>query len=151
MLAVSTATRTDNLHVPQATREDRFLARSGTLRALFRGAAGKMLLTTKTEREVSQLPRRANGLETNAAQRSEFEPMRRELDKIRRDGYAMSMGTSMPGAAPLAIPLPVPREPAPMTLSLGRPMREIKSERERLVALLHDAVSNFRRAVESAR
>lgn len=135
------------LHVLQATREDRFIARSGAQRSLFRSAAGKMILTTKIEREMLQLLRRANGLEHDPALRSEPEAVRRDLDKARRDGYAMSMGTSMPGAAALAILLPVPVGHAAMTLSLGGPMREIRRDRERLVRLLRESVADFRRAV----
>ncbi len=135
------------LHVLQATREDRFLARSGVLRPLFRSAAGKMILTTCGEREVAQLLRRANALETTPELRREMPQVQRELDRTRRDGWSMSMGTSMPGAAALAILLPVPRERPPMTLSLGGPMRAISLDRERLLGILRVAVDGFRQAV----
>ncbi|MEJ8857627.1 IclR family transcriptional regulator C-terminal domain-containing protein [Variovorax robiniae] len=135
------------LHVLQATREGRFLARSGALRSLFRSAAGKMILTTRTDREVAQLLRRANGMETDAALRSEFEPVRLELERIRREGYAMSTGTSMPGAAALAILLPVPQGHSAMTLSLGGPIKEVRRERRELVDLLNEAVDGFKKAV----
>jgi DNA-binding IclR family transcriptional regulator len=120
------------------------------LRPLFRSASGKMILTTKTERELAQLLRRANGMEADATLRCEFEPIQREMQAIRRDGHAMSMGTSMPGAAALAILLPVPAGHAPMTLSLGGPMREVKRERLQLVKLLHEAVAGFRHAVANS-
>lgn len=135
------------LHVLQSTRNGRFLARSGALRSLFKSAAGKMILTTKTQREVAQLLRRANGLASDPTMRSELEPLERELDGIRQAGYAVSMGTSMPGAAAVAILLPVPRGHTPMTLSLGGPMKEVKAERKALVQLLNDAVDGFRQAV----
>lgn len=110
-----------------------------------------MLLTTKPERELAVLLRRANALETDPRLRVDFDGALREREKARRDGYAMSMGTSMPGAAALAILLPVPKDHDPMTLSLGGPMREIKRDRDRLVALLNDSVASFRKAAGDSR
>jgi len=135
------------LHVLQATREDRFLARSGALRPLFRSAGGKMILTTCSEREVAQLLRRANALETTPELRLEMPQVLRELERTRRDGWSMSTGTSMPGAAALAILLPVPRGRPPMALCLGGPMREIRQDRKRLLCILQSAVEGFREAV----
>lgn len=134
------------LHVLQATRAERFLAKIGSLRPLFRSAPGRMLATTLPEREMAVMLRRANALETDARLRVDFDSAMRERTKALRDGYAMSMGTSMPGAAGLAILLPVPRGHEPLTLSLGGPMREIRRDRERLVALLNDSVAAFRKA-----
>lgn len=136
------------LHVLQATRADRFTARNGALRPLLRSASGKMLLTTKTDREMAQLVRRANGLEVDVSLRCELASLRVELGAVRRDGYALSQGTAMPGAAALAILLPVPRDREPMTLSLGGPIHEIDKERLQLVSLLNEAVEGFRAAVE---
>lgn len=134
------------LHVLQATREGRFLAKTGSLRPLFRSAAGKMLLTTLPEREVAMLLRKANALEPDPALRVDFDAVRRELEAVRRQGYAVSMGTSMPGAAALATLIPVARDREPMTLSVGGPMREVRADRARLAAVLHAAVEPIRRA-----
>lgn len=138
------------LHVLQATRSERFTTKTGSLRPLFRSAPGKMLLTTKMEREIPALLRRANALETDPQLRIDLPRALREREEAQRNGYAMSMGTSMPGAAALAILLPVPHDHEPMTLSLGGPMREIRRDRDRLVALLNDAVTDFRRAARES-
>jgi IclR family transcriptional regulator, acetate operon repressor len=134
------------LHVLQATREGRFLAKTGALRPLFHSAAGKMLLSTLPEREVAMLLRKANALETDPARRLEFPAVRREIEEVRRLGYAVSVGTSTPGAAALAILIPIPRDREPMTLSVGGPMREVKRERDELAAILKDAIEPLRRA-----
>lgn len=134
------------LHVLQATREGRFVAKTGSLRPLFRSAAGKVLLTTLTEREVAMLLRKANALEVDPAHRLEFAAVRREIEEVRRLGYSISMGTSMPGAAALAVLVPVARDREPMSLSVGGPMREVKSEREQLAAVLREAIEPIRLA-----
>ena len=137
------------LHVLQATREGRFVAKTGSLRPLFRSAAGKMLLTTLPQREIGMLLRKANGLEADSGNGLEFEQVVRELEIARRQGYAMSMGTSMPGAAALATLIPVAHGREPMTLGVGGPMKEVERDRERLAAILHEAVEPLRRAAIS--
>jgi DNA-binding IclR family transcriptional regulator len=134
------------LHVLQATRSDRFTARTGSLRPLFRSATGKMLLTLKPEREIDLLLRRANALEADPALVLSLAEVLKDREAARRDGYAMSYGTSVPGAAALAILLPVPRGGKPMTLSVGGPMREVKREKARLLQVLADAVAPMRKA-----
>lgn len=137
------------LHVLQATREGRFLAKIGSLRPLFRSAAGKMLLTTLPEREVALLLRKANGLEADPANRLEFATVCKNIESVRRQGYAVSMGTSMPGAAALAVLIPVARDREPMSLSVGGPMREVRADRGRLADVLREAVEPIRRATVS--
>lgn len=146
MIGVRRGVHVRYLHVLQATREGRFLAKTGSLRPLFRSAAGKMLLTTLTGREVAMLLRKANALEPDPALRTDFDTVQRELETVRRQGHAVSMGTSMPGAAALATLIPVARDREPMTLSVGGPMREVRADRARLAAVLHAAVEPIRRA-----
>lgn len=57
----------------------------------------------------------------------------------------------MPGAAALAVLLPTPLGSEPMTLSLGGPIVEIKSELPSLIQTLRQAVSPFRDAVSTKR
>lgn len=132
------------LHVLQATRPGRFTAKIGSLRPLFRSASGRMLLTTKAEREVSLLLRRANALETEPALRIEESQARLEWATNRSNGYALSLGTSVPGAAALAILLPVPRDHQPLALSVGGPVQEIERDKDQLVQTLRDAVKPLR-------
>lgn len=135
------------LHVLQATRPERFTAKIGSLRPLFRSASGRMLLSTKTERELGLLLRRANALETDPALRIEEAQARDEWRKARTLGHALSLGTSVPGAAALAILLPVPRDHEPLALSVGGPMGEIQRDLDRLVRLLKEQVLPLREVV----
>ncbi len=139
------------LHVLQATREGRFLAKIGSLRPLFRSAPGRMLLTTHEEREIGLLLRKANALETDPALHIDLKNALADRTDALRRGHALSTGTSMPGASAIAILLPVPPGREPLTLSLGGPRAEILGERERLVALLQDSVALFRAASDPDR
>lgn len=137
------------IHVLQSTRPGRFTAKIGSLRSLFRSSPGKMLLTTVVERDIPGLLRRANQLETTDALRSELTPVLQERVQTLQQHWALSLGTSTPGAAGLSILLPVPTGREPLTLSLGGPMAEIETNKEALIALLNDAVSTLRQVAAS--
>lgn len=132
------------LHVLQATRPGSFTAKIGSLRPLFLSAAGQMLLTTRLEREVPALLRRANALETDPARQRDLDTALKDRRKVLEQGWAMSLGTSTPGAAGLAILLPVPRHHDPMALVLGGPTAEVRRDRVTLLALLNEAVTTMR-------
>lgn len=149
MLTVICAIGTDRKFTPlQATREGRLLAKNASLRPLFRSVAGKILLTTLPEREIAVLLRQANALEADPAYRRELADVVRELEAIRRQDYAVLMGTSMPGAAALANLIPVARDREPMTLSVGGPMKEVRGDHQRLTAIPHAALQPIRRATQ---
>lgn len=137
------------LHVLQSTREGRFTARIGALRPLFHSAAGKMLLSGLPQREVSLLLRKANAQAGSAEELRELPAVLQELETVRQQGYALSQGTSMPGAAALAIFLPTGQEREPLTLSVGGPMAEIQAACADLLQILREAVQPFASAVRA--
>jgi DNA-binding IclR family transcriptional regulator len=135
------------LHVLQATRAGSFQSKSGLLRPLFRSATGKMLLTTLPEREVARLLRQANAQEPDPALRSDIDQALADRRRALVEGHAISWGTSVAGAAAMAVLLPGKE---PMTLSLGGPIEEIQRERETLLQVLQRAIEPFR-AMTTAR
>lgn len=134
------------MHVLQATRAGSFTARIGSLRPLFRSATGKMLLVSLPEREIARLLKTSNAQEPDAKLHLNLEEVIAERRSNMINGYAMSRGTSMAGAAALAVKLPVPRGHAPLTLSLGGPIEEIDSEKDNLLEILLTAVKPFEKA-----
>lgn len=135
------------LHVLQATRAGSFQSKSGLLRPLFRSATGKILLTTLPERDIGRLLRQANAQEKEVAQHVGIEQALADRRQALVEGHAISWGTSVAGAAAVAVLLPGSE---PMTLSLGGPIEEIRSERDALLQVLHRAIAPFR-AVTTAR
>lgn len=139
------------LHVLQATRAGSFTSKIGMLRPLFRSAAGKMLLTTMAERDIGRLLQHANALEANASDRVDIDAALQVRKRALLDGYAISRGTSVPGAAALAMLLPTPRGSEPLTLSLGGPIQEIEQELPQLLEILREAVTPFRETIKLQR
>lgn len=136
------------LHVLQATRPGSFTAKTGALRPLFRSATGKMLLASVTEKEIARLLRTANAQEVDTKLHLQLDQVLAERRSTLINGYAMSRGTAMAGAAAMAVNLPVPRGQAPMTLSLGGPIKEIDQEKDRLLETLRAAVLPFETAAQ---
>lgn len=126
------------MHVLQSTRSNSMRLETGSLRPLFRSASGRMLLTTKTEREMGLLLRRSNAMETKPELRVEEASARGAREFALRQGFAVSMGSSDPGMAALAILLPVPKHCQPLTLSIGGPIRDIKRDQVSLIALARE-------------
>lgn len=128
------------LHVLQATRAGSFQSKSGLLRPLFRSATGKMLLTTLPERELARLLRQANAHEADPALHVGIDQALAERRRALVEGHAISWGTSVAGAAAIAVLLPGKE---PMTLSLGGPIEEIRREADALLQVLHRAIAPF--------
>ncbi|MCC8402325.1 helix-turn-helix domain-containing protein [Paraburkholderia sp. MMS20-SJTN17] len=147
MIGVQQGIHVRYLHVLQATRIGRFTTSNGALRPLFHSAAGVMLLTTKTDREVGSILRKVNALERDGSLRLAIEEARKRIAQARRDGYAFSAGTSMPGAAALAMLLPTRKGDEPMTLSVGGPIGEIRRDKSLLIGTLNELVEPFRQAM----
>ena len=122
------------------------MARIGALRSLFHSAAGKMLLTTLTQREIALLLRRANATAGSTQAALELPAVLHEIELVRQQGYALSQGTSMPGAAALAILLPAGRDHPPLTLSVGGPLNEITATHQDLLKVLTEAAEPFQRS-----
>lgn len=135
------------LHVLQSTRDNTMRAEIGSLRPLFRSASGRMLLTTKTEREMGLLLRRANALESDPSLRLEESAVRRDRETALRQGYAFSKGSAQPGTGALAVLLPVPRSSEPLTLSVGGHLAEIKRDHKKLLAMLQAFTAPLRAVV----
>lgn len=139
------------LHVLQATRAGGFTSKIGLLRPLFRSATGKMLLTTLAERDIGRLLQQANANEANASDRIDIDSALQSRKQALLEGYAVSRGTSLPGAAALAVLLPTAKGSDPLTLSLGGPIQEIEQELSQLLEILREAVAPFRESIRMQR
>jgi DNA-binding IclR family transcriptional regulator len=136
------------LHVLQATRAGSFTSKIGLLRPLFRSATGKMLLTTLAERDIGRILQSANANEANANDRVDIDLALQNRKHALLHGYAISKGTSMPGAAALAVLLPTTKGTESLTLSLGGPIKEIESELPILLEVLREAITPYRELIK---
>lgn len=68
----------------------------------------------------------------------------KELEHIRRDGYAYTEGTVNPHAGVIAVEMPTPPSQPPMALGIGGKIETLRTERDRYLSLLRQALQPYR-------
>lgn len=121
----------DAIESPQPVR---YATRIGMSGALYATAAGRVLLAHqspeyqeayfKTAKLVPITPR------TNTDQRV----LRRQLEEVRKSGYWLSIGESVPGSAAISAPVFGPDDQVLAALSLGAPSDRMEANRDRYQA-----------------
>lgn len=133
------------IHLVQSPRQDTpaWYIKPGSLRPLCRSAAGRILLSRRTDVEVQQLLWRINA-EEPADQRMQVGDLLKELDRIRHDGYAYTEGTVNPHVGVIAVEMPTPPSQPPMALGIGDQVQTLRRERGRYLELLRAALQPYR-------
>lgn len=132
------------IHMVQSPRREdpAWYVKPGSLRPLCRSAMGRILLSRKSDVEVQQLLWRINAQEEGSA-RLNVSDLLKELDQIRHDGYAYTEGTVNPLTGVIAVEMPTPPSQPSMALGIGCGIGELRSNRERFLELLRDALRPY--------
>jgi DNA-binding IclR family transcriptional regulator len=133
------------IHLAQSPRQDipTWYIKPGSLRPLCRSAAGRVLLSRKSDVEVQQLLWRINAEEAPSL-RMQVGELLKELDQIRNDGYAYTEGTVNPHSGVIAVEMPTPPSQPPMALGIGGPIDMLRRERDHFLQLLRDSLLPYR-------
>lgn len=132
------------IHLAQSPRHDgpAWYIKPGSLRPLCRSAVGRVLLSRKSDVEVQQLLWRINA-EEEPQQRLQVGDLLKELDQIRRDGYAYTERTANPHTGVIAVEMPTPPSQPPMALGIGGEVEMLQQEKERFLHLLQQALQPY--------
>jgi len=142
MLAVQCGVEVQYVHLRRATLPFPSQHRPGSMRPICRTSVGKILLANKREDEIGRLVRRINAFAETP--QVALPALMAELRKARDSQLAAAFEEATPGAAGLAVSLPVPAgQPAVALAICGMPER-IRQRRDLLTAIL-------RRCRETAR
>lgn len=145
MLGMQNEIYVQYIHVVQTPASElTWYLKPGTLRPLCRTAAGKILLSRKSDVEVQQLLWRINAEEADTTKRVSIHDLLTEINQVRAQRYAMTEGSLNPNGGVMAIEMPTPAGQPPMALAIGAPIEVIRRDRDRLLQLLNDAVRPFR-------
>lgn len=133
------------IHLVQPARtEIPWYTKPGSLRPLCRAAAGKILLSLKSDVEVQHLVWRTNAEEADPALRVDIHELLKDLDLIRARGYATSFGSVNPVIGAVAIEMPVPANMPAMSLAIGGEVGRVRRECDQLVETLVKATAPYR-------
>lgn len=133
------------IHLHQSPRRDgpAWYIKPGSLRPLCRSAAGRILLSRKSDVEVQQLLWRINAEEPPEL-RMQVGDLLKELDKIRHNGFAYTERTVNPHGGVIAVELPTPASQPPMALGIGAEIEILRQEKDRFLALLQQVLQPYR-------
>jgi DNA-binding IclR family transcriptional regulator len=115
----------------------RWHLRIGTLRPMTHAALGQVLLSVKPEADSRLIVRRLNA-ELEPRLRVDEAEFMQKLQRIRRQGYAVSDGALSPGAIVLAMMLPPGAGSAPVAtpiaIGIGGPAERLKPRQQEILA-----------------
>lgn len=146
IIGMQNETYVQYIHLLQSPHSKlKWYIKPGSLRPLARASVGKILLSRQRDVDVLYLLRRINAEEIEPRHRIEPGELLRQLDEIRRVGYAYSEGTVNPEAGVIAVELPTPPSQPPMAIGIGAPIETLRRERERFICLLDESLRPYRR------
>ncbi|MDP3659424.1 IclR family transcriptional regulator [Phenylobacterium sp.] len=92
------------VHVVAGQSSLNFIAPPGTLRPLTSSGVGLMLLSGYTDVEIEKICRQINYF--NSEERVEYETVLKTIEDVRRNGYALTIDTPLPGGSLLSVAVP---------------------------------------------
>ncbi len=128
------------IHVIQATSTMRMQVPQGAIRPLLRSAMGKLLLSREPEELILKLTHRINA---EASAEHQVKPMQllRDIEQIRKQGFALSIDTVTPGGGMVAVLLPPADGRQSLALGLGGLSDVIKNNCDSYVRALQTAIT----------
>lgn len=128
--------------VQMADQPQRMEVQSGMLRPMTRTALGRVLLSGKSDLEISLLVRRSNA-ELAEDLHVNLGDLMRQIEDVRRLGYAESNGEMSPGLSVIAVPLPPLVGNIPMAVGVGGNSVRIREKKEQILSTLTNLQGQF--------
>jgi len=128
--------------VQLADQPQRMEVQSGMLRPMTRAALGRVLLSRKSDLEISLIVRRSNA-ELPPEQAVNLATLMEQIATVRRLGYAESNGDMSPGRSVIAMPLPPLVGSVPMVVGVGGNSERVQAKRDIILAALGELRARF--------
>ncbi|WP_170235559.1 IclR family transcriptional regulator [Verticiella sediminum] len=141
VLGVASESLVRYIHVVPATRTLRMHVSVGSTRPLAISGTGRLFLSTRSEEKVRQAIFRHNQ-EAGVAPLS-LEDVNRDLQAIRKRGYALSLDLFLPGVGLVAMHLPERIAGHRLALGIGGPGQDIRANATEFIRLMKDAVERY--------
>lgn len=125
----------------------RYAKGKGVVDSSYFGAAGKLLLAQLERHELQKL---LNNKKSSTAERlSDLDPatLLRQLQEIRKQGYAETIGERTPGAASISVP--ITNYVRPLTLSVLAPEDRFRKKRPMILKELRNASRRISKRLRS--
>ena len=114
------------VHIIQSKAPMRLHFTTGTERPICRAAAGKVLLTQKSESEIASIVKHYNT--TSGASRISVSQLMQDLERCRSQGYCLHEGTNIKGVGAFAMLLPSIYANQPVSIAVCGLLDDLKSK-----------------------
>lgn len=132
------------IHVIEATGPIRLHTVAGRLRPYARTAIGLALLSTYEDARVSRLIRRINSEEPDLSRHVNISSLLRQLDEIRRCGYALAIGGVVKGGGALGMVLPESVNGSPLAVAISSTEASVLAGHTDWIRIMRQAIArNF--------
>lgn len=142
ILAIEQGTHVQYAHVESAVREVRVEPLVGARRLICRATVGIMLLTLKSDDEISRLVRRINA-EQELAHPLDCAEVLANVAQARAQGYFMTEGTVVDGIGNFAMLMPRRPGQRPTCLAVGAPLYRFSPSKEFLREVTTEIVARY--------
>lgn len=150
IVGIQSGIRVQYIHVVEATGPIRLHATSGSFRPIALTAMGQLILSGYDDAHVGRIVRRLNAEEKDEGGQVELAPLLERLAKIRQDGFALSIGGTVPGGGAIACFLPEDMNGNRMALAIGSGEYVLNHNAERFVGLMRSAIERHYPGAEAA-
>ena len=128
----------------------RMMIASGQLRLLTRSALGQIFLSMKPAADVRLWARRCNAEAVEERHRVGELPFLETIARVRRQGYAETLGDWRPDNGAIAVAVASPIGDMPLGVGIGGSLELLHDRREAIVASLLDVKAEFNRGIPKA-
>jgi DNA-binding IclR family transcriptional regulator len=124
----------------------KYVAGTGYTAPVHLGSPGKLLLAQLADDELDKLLHKIQFDATSGDKRNSKQGLKREVAKIRKDGYAMSFGQRVPGSASLSVA--IENYIVPVALTVLGPQDRIRSKTDSLLKAIKLAANRISSRLE---
>lgn len=133
VLGVQSDLHAQYVHVLPSGRPRREHLKPGTIRPLARSGIGLALLSLRTNDVIDTLVRRINIRESAVLGKLSIPEVLREVEAVRRNGFAFSKGRCVPHRGMVAMVLPVMRNVRHLAIGIGGPIDHLEANLDLLL------------------
>ena len=141
MVGIQNGVRVQYLHVIDATGPIRLHAVAGSFRPLAQTAIGQVILSGYDDAHVGRLVRRINAEEPGPEKRVDLPSLLEKLKRVRTEGYALSIGGTVPGGGAIACALPEMMNEHPLVIAIGSGEYVLTHSADRFVDLMCTSIA----------
>lgn len=140
VLACENGLRAQYIHVIEGTVAVRMHPPIGGLRPLTRSGVGLLLLSTYDDARISQIVRRLNAEEADSALHTSLDELMPLIERIRVQGYSMTVNVYIQGGGTLAMRLPELVNGRPLAVGIAANDRALTQGEANFVSTLRNAI-----------